>query len=131
MLLTNPNSDLNPFNMSKKTEKHIAIIDHIGRNIIGKLVSETDSTITLNNPVIVHCQPEANGQLQVQSFPVFFFEFIDKSKRDQNDWTYTKSSIVTSNVELDERILSQYSKINTPPVEVVANSPRVVSIDDI
>jgi hypothetical protein len=117
--------------MSEKTYKHIAIIDHIGRNIIGKFVGETDTTITLNNPVIVHCQPEANGQLQVQSFPVFFFEFIDKSKRDQNDWTYTKSSIVTSNVELDERILSQYSKINTPPVEAVTNSPRVVSIDDI
>jgi hypothetical protein len=116
--------------MSKTTEKHVAIIDHIGRNIIGKLVSDTDTTVTLNNPVIVHCQPEANGQLQVQSFPVFFFEFIDKSKRDQNDWTYTKSSIVTSNVELDDRILSQYAKINTPPVEAV-NSPKVVSIDDI
>ena len=112
-------------------EKHIAIIDHIGRNIIGKLVGESDTTVTLNNPVIVHCQPEANGQLQVQSFPVFFFEFIDKSKRDQNDWTYTKSSIVTSNVELDERILSQYSKFNSPPVAAVSNSPRVVSIDDI
>jgi hypothetical protein len=112
-------------------EKHVTIIDHIGRNIIGKFVKETDTTLTLNNPVIVHCQPEANGQLQVQSFPLFFFEFIDKSKRDQNDWTYTKSSIVTSNVELDERILAQYAKINTPPVEAVVKSPKIVSIDDI
>ena len=108
-------------------EKHIAIIDHVGRNIIGKVVGETDTTLTINNPVIVHCQPEANGQLQVQTFPVFFFEFIDKEYRNQNDWTYNKSSIVTSNVVLDERI-------NNPPPPVQqpsTSSPKVISIDDI
>lgn len=112
--------------------KHVAIIDHIGRNIIGKLVGETDTTLTINNPVILHVQPEPNGQLQVQSFPVFFFEFIDKGSREKNDWTYTKSSVVVGDVVLDERILSQYEKINTPQPEATpTKNPKIVSIDDL
>lgn len=113
------------------TNKHVALIDHVGRNIIGKLVEETDSIITVQNPVILHVQPQQNGQLEVQTFPVFFFEFVDKSNRDKNSWTYTKSNIVTSNVVLDERILSQYEKINTPPEEPKTSSPKVISIDDL
>ncbi len=85
--------------------KHVAIIDQIGRNIIGKLVGETETTLTLNNPVILFVQPEQTGQIQVQSFPVFFFEFINKEYRNQNNWTYNKANIVTSDVVLDDRIL--------------------------
>ena len=116
-----------------KTNKHVAIIDQIGRNIIGKLVGETETTLTLNNPVILFVQPEQTGQIQVQSFPVFFFEFINKEFRDQNNWTFNKTNIVTSDVVLDDRILSQYEKINTPPVEQNAptSSPKVISIDDL
>jgi hypothetical protein len=112
-------------------EKHVAIIDHVGRNIIGKLVCEDESTITIQNPVILHVQPQQNGQLEVQTFPVFFFEFIDKSEREKNSWTYTKSSVVTSNVVLDERIISQYEKINTPPEEPKQSSPKIIDINDI
>lgn len=114
--------------------EHKAILDHVGRTIIGKVVAETETSLTLNNPVILHCQPEANGSLQVQSFPVFFFEFIDKANRELNDWTYSKSAIVTSNVVLDERILSQYEKINTPQDVQVAGknvNPKVISINDL
>jgi len=116
-----------------KENKHVAIIDQIGRNIIGKLVDETETTLTLNNPVILFVQPEQTGQIQVQSFPVFFFEFINKESRDQNNWTYNKANIVTSDVVLDDRILLQYEKINTPPVEQpsLTNNPKVVSIDSL
>lgn len=113
----------------KENEKHVALIDHVGRNIIGKLASETDTTITIQNPVILHVQPQQNGQLEVQTFPVFFFEFIDKDNRGDNAWTYNKSNVVTSNVVLDDRILSQYEKINTPPEEV--KNPKVITIDDL
>lgn len=113
-------------------EKHVAIIDQIGRNIIGKLVKETDTTLTLNNPVIVFVQPEQSGQIQVQSFPVFFFEFINKEFREQNNWTYNKANIVTSDVVLDDRILTQYEKINSPPVEQpVQKNPKVIDINDL
>ena len=113
--------------------KHVAIIDHVGRTIIGEQIGETETTLSLQNPVILHCQPQQNGQLEVQTFPIFFFEFIDKENRTDNAWTYTKSSIVTSNVTLDERILGQYAKINTPPVEAppVASNPKVISINDL
>lgn len=112
--------------------KHVVLIDHVGRNIIGKLVEETATTVTINNPVILHCQPDANGRIQVQSFPVFFFEFIDKATRNQNDWTYSKNNVVTSNVTLDPQIVEQYSKINTPQVPVPQTTvPKIISIDDI
>jgi hypothetical protein len=114
-------------------EKHVAIIDQIGRNIIGRVVSENDTTLTLNNPVILFVQPEQTGQIQVQSFPVFFFEFINKEFRGQNNWTYNKANIVTSDIVLDDRILLQYEKINTPPVEqpVTSSNPKIVSINDL
>jgi hypothetical protein len=115
-------------------EKHVVIIDQIGRNIIGNLVGETDTTLTLHNPVIVFIQPEQSGQIQVQSFPVFFFEFINKEFRGQNNWTYQKANITTSDVVLDERILAQYEKINTPPLEpqvISSASPKVVSINSL
>ena len=111
-------------------EKHVAIIDHVGRNIIGKVNSETETTISIENPVILHCQPQQNGQLEVQTFPVFFFEFIDKAFRNTNIWTYTKANIITSEVVLDERILSQYEKINVAPEEPKKNA-KVISIDDL
>lgn len=110
--------------------KYVAIIDQIGRTIIGGLVNQNETTLTLSNPVILHVQPDQGGQIQVQSFPLFFFEFIDKGSRENNNWTYTKSSIVTSDVELDERIISQYQKINTPPAPAVAN-PKIVDINDL
>lgn len=112
-------------------EKHIAIIDQVGRNIVGKLVDQTETTLTLNNPVILHVQPGGNGQLEVQSFPLFFFEFIAKSDRDKNDWTYSKESIVISDFEIDERILAKYEQINTPQEKVEEKKPNIVSIDDL
>lgn len=94
----------------------ITFVDQIGRTVIGKLVEETDSTIIVDNPVIIHVQPNPQtGQLQVQSFPYLFMEFIDKDSRDKNQWTFFKSTIATSSVKLDERIIAQYNNINTPP----------------
>lgn len=112
-------------------EKHIVIQDQIGRTIMGILASEDASTVSINNPVIIHVQPEPSGQLQVQTFPLFFFEFISKESRDKNIWTYTKSNIAVSDVDLDERIVSQYQKINTPQDTVEQNNPKVISINDL
>jgi hypothetical protein len=112
-------------------ERHVAIIDNIGRTIIGVFSGETDNELTIHNPVILHVQPDGSGQIQVQSFPLFFFEFLDKENRDKNNWTYNKSSIVTSDVVLDDRIVSQYQKINNPPTVVQNSSPKVVDINDL
>lgn len=119
--------------------KHTVIIDQIGRNIVGELVSDDDKTITLNNPVIVHVQPEHDpqtgqptGQLQVNTFPVFFFEFIDPDHRERNHWTWDKSSIALGSVELAEKVKMQYEKINVPQEPKADDSkPNVIKIDDL
>jgi hypothetical protein len=92
----------------------IAIVDQVGRTVIGVETGQTDETLTLNNPVIVHVQPDPqSGQLQVQTFPYLFMEFIEGDKK-LNEWTFTKSSIVTSTVKLTEQIKAQYNAINNP-----------------
>lgn len=116
--------------MQKKTNNHTVIIDQIGRIILGEQSGETDSTLTLGNPIILHFQPSQNGQLELQVFPLFFFELLDKEKRSQNEWTFNKSSITISNVELNADILARYSAINTPPAPIEKN-PKVISFDDI
>ena len=100
------------------------IIDHIGRTVVGEAASEDKTTITINNPVIIHVQPDPqSGQLQVQSFPYLFMEFIKGDKK-QNNWTFHKSAISTSDVELDDKIITQYNNINSPqPAQDPAQAP--------
>ena len=110
-------------------EKIITIIDHIGRTVMGGVVSDTDTTITLNNPVIVHVQPnQQTGQLQVQAFPYIFMEFLTAKSRDTNHWTFNKTNIVTSEVELDSKIIEQYHNINTPTAPPQNSDPEVVKL---
>ena len=112
------------------------IIDHIGRTVVGRTVKDTKDSITLYNPVIIHVQPDPeSGQLQVQSFPYIFMEFL--KDKDKNNWTFAKSAISTSDVELDERIIQQYENINNPtppiqqaPTEAPAEEPEVIKLFD-
>ena len=108
------------------------IIDHIGRTVVGSVTKEDTKTITLFNPVIIHVQPDPqSGQLQVQSFPYIFMEFL--KNKDQNNWTFTKSAISTSDVELDDRIITQYQNINNPqpPIQQTpAAEPEVIKLFD-
>lgn len=114
------------------SKQHVAIQDQIGRTVIGIIDSETESTITIENPVVLHLELEGNGQIQVQTFPVFFFELIDKDRRETNKWTYNKANVVLSDVILSENIISQYTKLNTPIPQITKpSSPNVISIDDL
>ena len=118
-------------------EKHITLIDSVGRTIIGKFVGEDETSLTLNNPIILFVQPQEGGKIQVQSIPLFFFELIEKDARDKNNWTFSKSMVTISDIELAEGVLSQYNEINTPkdqqpqvavPNQTGASDPKVVSI---
>ena len=115
-------------------KKFKTIVDHIGRTVIGTVKKEDTKTITLFNPVIIHVQPDPqSGQLQVQSFPYIFMEFLkDKSK---NSWTFTKTAICTSDVQLDDRIITQDENINNPqpPIQTSPQSsqePEVIKLFD-
>lgn len=104
----------------------ITISDHIGRTVVGTKVSEDKTSLTLNNPIIVHVHPNAeDGNLQVQSFPYIFMELI-KGDKDKNNWTFNKSAIVISDVELDDKLIEQVTRINIPsPAE---SEPEVVKL---
>tara|TARA_R110002020_G_scaffold297641_1_gene513420 strand:- start:50 stop:403 length:354 start_codon:yes stop_codon:yes gene_type:complete len=109
------------------------IVDHVGRTVVGKVTKEDTKTITLNNPVIIHVQPNSQtGQLQVQSFPYLFMEFIKGEDKSQNNWTYNKSAIAVSDVELEDKILEQYENINKPPSPIVTpgDEPEVIKLFD-
>ena len=107
-----------------------AIIDHIGRTVIGDVISETESTLTMNNPVIIHVQPnQETGQLQVQSFPYIFIEFLTPESKEKNHWTFNRSSIVQSEVKLDSKIIQQYNSINTPALQqATSGDPEVIKL---
>ena len=107
----------------------IAIVDQIGRTVVGVETGQTDDTLTLNNPVIVHVQPDpANGQLQVQTFPYLFMEFIEGDKQ-LNEWTFHKAAITTSTVKLTEQITAQYHAINNPaPAPAPAEEGDVIKL---
>ena len=118
--------------MADNTSTIKTIIDHIGRTVVGSVTNEDSKTITLFNPVIIHVQPDPqSGQLQVQSFPYIFMEFLkDKAK---NNWTFYKVAISTSDVDLDDRIIQQYENINnpTPPIQQPpAEEPEVIKLFD-
>ena len=108
----------------KSNDKIKTIVDHIGRTVVGKVTKEDTKTITLFNPVIIHVQPDPqSGQLQVQSFPYLFMEFIKGDKK-KNNWTFHKTAIAVSNVQLDDRIITQYNNINNPQPPVAAQTPQ-------
>ena len=108
----------------------ITIIDHVGRVVVGEKQKETQKSLTINNPVIVHVQPDPEtGNLQVQSFPYLFMEFI-KGDKNKSNWTFDKTSIVLSDVELDDRIIAQYNNINTPSAKKEDAEPEVVKLFD-
>lgn len=107
------------------------IVDHVGRTVLGVFESETETELTLNNPVIIHVQPNPQtGQLQVQSFPYIFMEFLDNESRAKNLWTFNKNNIVTSTVKLDSKIINQYNNINSPSQAQPQGEPEVIKLFD-
>ena len=67
--------------MSDTNKPLVAILDSIGRTIIGKKSNETDTTLSLENPSIVHVVPnQQTNQLQLQLIPIFFKELFEKYK---------------------------------------------------
>ena len=57
-------------------------------------------------------------------------EFL--KNKDKNDWTFYKAAICTSDVELDDRITTQYENINNPqpPIQQTQEEPEVIQLFD-
>ena len=77
---------------------------------------ETDATVVLKNPCTIFVQPNETGQLQVQTVPMFFREFLTVEGREAGTfWTFNKNNIVQSTcaAHLDEKLINQYNAIIT------------------
>ena len=107
-------------------KKYTTFIDNAGRSIFGILSSETDQTITVENPVMIHVAQQENGQMAVQLFPLFFAEFVqpDEDESRKNFFTYTKANVALGDgFNVDPRISEQYERIVNPTL-VPAGSPE-------
>ena len=64
--------------------KYTTFIDNAGRAIFGVVQSETQDSITVENPVMIVVNQQQNGQMAVQLFPIFFQEFVVESNSKSN-----------------------------------------------
>jgi len=115
------------------------LIDGTGRTIIGELVEDTETQIVLKNAATIYVQPNEAGQLQVQTIPLFFKEFMTLDGREQGvDYRFNKSQVTETNAGdiLDNKLITQYEKIKeniTAPDEPQAtpeNTEDVVKLFD-
>jgi|TARA_R100000781_G_scaffold89282_1_gene54989 hypothetical protein len=91
-------------------------VDQVGRTVIGELQDDSDTTVVLKNPCTIFVQPNEAGQLQVQTVPMFFREFLtDKGREEGTIWTFNKSTIIDSDCaeHLDDKLINQYKAIIT------------------
>lgn len=93
------------------TIKLKTFLDAIGRVILGEFSSETEETLTIKNPVILHVVPDNQGRMSVQLLPLFFREFL-ASKDDDVKFSYKKENITETDIEsFDFRLSAQYSQL--------------------
>ena len=96
----------------------VTVVDQIGRVIVGEVVTDIKESVKLKNPAIIHIgQNPQSGQIQVQTIPYFFREFVAAdSQKEGTTWKFLKSNIVEGDVQLDERLVSQYEKLFAAPI---------------
>jgi len=116
-------------------EQIITFVDHIGRTLVGVFKGNTEdgNSFHVKNPAIIHVQPTQNGQLNVQTIPLYFREFVSqKNKAEGTLWKFHYSSVVLGvNVENDSRLIEQYSKLFTDTQQPATQSQdKVVKLFD-
>jgi len=114
------------------TDKPLTVfLDNIGRTIIGKIALETADTLTVENPALVHIQPNPQtNQLQLQVLPLFFREF-QNNRFASSSWNFNKNHITTSSpIEFAPQFVSQYEQIFAEPQTSAQGEPKVVKLFD-
>lgn len=116
--------------MSNSTKQLTVFLDNIGRTIIGKIVDQDDSILSIENPALVHIQanPQTN-QLQLQILPLFFKEF-QADKNSPTLWTFKKGNITTSgDIPFAPQFIAQYEQMFQPP-QTTPQEAKVVRLFD-
>jgi hypothetical protein len=116
--------------METKNKKLTVFLDSVGRTIIGNVVDDTAQHLVIENPALVHIQPNMQtNQLQLQILPLFFKEF-QADKNNSTHWTFNKSAITTStNVTFAEQFVAQYNQLFNVSA-TPASQPEVVKLFD-
>jgi hypothetical protein len=111
-------------------KKYTTFIDNAGRTVFGEEVSRGDF-IQVKSPVMITVQPQQDGQMAVQLFPLFFPEFIQPVGEDAERSTVFSWSVnniaLGSEFEIEPRIIDQYEKVVNPvlvPVEAAAEEAQ-------
>lgn len=92
--------------------KLTTFIDSVGRTILGEIVSSDKGLLRVKNPVMINVVQQETGQLQVQLLPLFFAEFISPQSRSNGSvWIYNLSDVTVGEVDLDSKLIDQYSRI--------------------
>jgi hypothetical protein len=83
--------------------------------VVGEKLAETEDTISVKNPVIIHIQTQAQtAQINVQFFPVIMKEMLADGD-DSTEWLVLKKNITLCvNPVLNARLLAQYNHIFAP-----------------
>ena len=105
---------------------YITFIDNSGRSIFGVKTEESDSSLKVQNPVMILVQQQENGQMAVQLYPLFFAEFTQPDANDKrySFFTYPKNSIaIGTDFEIDPRIIEQYERIVNPQLVPTSAPP--------
>lgn len=115
--------------MSNTNTNLTTFLDSIGRTVIGKVVAETDTTMTVQNPALVAVQPNPqSNQLQLQILPLFFKEFL-ANQTNLTNWIYKKASVTMSqDIEFNAQFSNQYEQLFGAPAP--AKSGEVVKLFD-
>ena len=117
--------------MSNTNKDLIVFLDNIGRTIIGKIESQTDETLSVENPALVHIQPNPQtNQIQLQLLPLFFREFQnDKTK--PTVWNFKKANTTLSDkIEFSPQFVAQYEQIFSFSQPASDKAPEVVKLFD-
>jgi len=119
--------------MSEQTQL-VTFIDHIGRTILAEQVSADKTTLTVKNPAIIHVQPTQQGQLNVQTIPLYFREFVgEKSKNEGTVWKFNLANLVLGvDIDNDSRLVDQYKKLFSaaPSIITPQGSEKVIKLFD-
>jgi hypothetical protein len=114
-----------------KEKEIIVFLDGVSRTIMGVKVADNDTTVTVENPVIVNAMPNESGQMSLQLFPCFFREVLE----DQNqvmEFEYRKSEITATNItQVNKQIQMQYAmlfKAVPTTVDMDTSSDKVVDL---
>ena len=118
--------------MSNTTIKPLTVfLDTIGRTIIGKVEKQDDSTLSVENPALVHIQanPQTN-QIQLQILPLFFKEF-QADRNQPTVWNFKKASITMSEeIPFAVPFIAQYEQMFRTVEQPPQAEPEVIKLFD-